>query len=158
MFAYRIIYGVVCTYPYCVQNSNLHSRNLHFSSTFAHNITKKQSGPRDRTCHQPGAIVTNACSRSQNIKEASHCDDKIAVYDPELAKRLLPYVNQAVRFWSKFSSFLLLVPGSFNCSRSNCGKGRTLPPSHRDTHMALLRYNVAAYAMSAAQDCTQSFL
>ena len=44
---------------------------------------------RDNRCHNPGAVLTNPCSRAENIVSKSHCDDELPRYDPKLAYKML---------------------------------------------------------------------
>ncbi|KAJ7383174.1 hypothetical protein OS493_030328 [Desmophyllum pertusum] len=44
---------------------------------------------RDNKCHTPGAILTNPCSRAENIVAEAHCADELSRYDPELSYKML---------------------------------------------------------------------
>ena len=44
---------------------------------------------RDNKCHMPGAVATNPCKRAENIVDASHCDDELSHYDPDISLKML---------------------------------------------------------------------
>ena len=44
---------------------------------------------RDNECYMPGAVLTNPCSRAENIVKRSHCADKLSRYDTGLSMKML---------------------------------------------------------------------
>ena len=44
---------------------------------------------RDNECYFPGAVLTNPCSRAENIVKKSHCADKLPRYDTGLSMKML---------------------------------------------------------------------